>query len=73
MTGDKIKGKRPNAQSDFHKPVSRAQRQVLWESHMFELELPQEIQNWIVATLKSLWEEIDNQKLEQWKKVEEWI
>ena len=41
---------------------------------MFELELPQDIHNRISATEKSLWEELDNQKLkEECKKVEEWI
>ena len=38
---------------------------------MFELELPQDIHNRISATEKSLWEELDNQKLkEECKKVE---
>ena len=41
---------------------------------MFELELPQEIQNHIFATERSLWAELDNKKLrEECKKVEEWI
>ena len=41
---------------------------------MFELELPQEIQNRISATEQSLWAELDNKKLkEECKKVEDWI
>ena len=41
---------------------------------MFELELPQDIQNHIVATERCLWDEIDSQKLkEESKKAQEWI
>ena len=41
---------------------------------MFELELPQDIQNRIFATEWSLWAKLDNQKLkEECKKVKEWI
>ena len=74
MAGDKSKGKRPSAQPNTHEQVSRAQRQALWESHIFELELPQEIQNRIVEIEKSLWQEFDSQKLkDECKKVEDWI
>ena len=41
---------------------------------MFELELPQDIQNRISATERRLWAELDTQKLkEESKKVQEWI
>ena len=41
---------------------------------MFELELPQDIHNRISTTERSLWVELDNQKLkEECKKVKEWI
>ena len=46
----------------------------MWESHMFELELLQDIQNCISDTEKSLWQELENLKFkEENKKVEEWI
>ena len=51
-----------------------AQHQGLWESHIYELELPREIQNRILETEKCLWEEFDSQKLkDECKKVEYWI
>ena len=72
MDGDKSKGKRLSAQSDTHDRVSRAQHQALCESHIYELELSQEIHNIIVETKKSLWKEFDSQKLkDECKKVED--
>ena len=40
---DKGKGKRDHSLSDSSKVASRAQHKDLWESRMFELELPQDI------------------------------
>ena len=42
MVGDKRKVKRPIAELDLHELNSHAQRKALWESCMFELELPQD-------------------------------
>ena len=57
---DKGKGKREHSLSDLSKVASRAQRKALWESRIFELELPQEIQNRINATERRLWDEINS-------------
>ena len=40
-------------------------RKALCESRMFELELPQDIQNRIAATERRLWDELDSQKLKE--------
>ena len=54
--------------------MSREQRKFLWESRIYELELPLDIQNRITETKKNFWQELDRQKLrEECKKVEEWI
>ena len=66
------KGKRFPDQLVTHENVSRAQRQALWESYIYELEFPLEIQN--VETKKNLWQELNWQKLrDECKKVEDWI
>ena len=51
---DKGKGKREHSLSDSSKVASHAQLKDLWESHIFELELPQEIQNCIAAMKRRL-------------------
>ena len=71
---DKGKGKREHSLSDSSKVASYAQHKALWESRMFQLELPQDIQNHIAATERRLWAELDSQKLkEEFKRVQEWI
>ena len=62
---DKGKGKREHYLSDSSKVASRVQRKALWESRIFELELPQDIQNRITATEHRLWDELDSQKLKR--------
>ena len=58
--GGQNKVKRLIVQLELHEPTSCAQRKALWESCMFEFELPQDIQNCITAIEKHLWEELDN-------------
>ena len=62
---DKGKRKREHSLSDSSKVASRAQRKALWESQMFELELPQDIQNPIAATERRLWDELNSQNLKE--------
>ena len=71
---DKGKGKRDHSLSDSSKVASRVQRKALWESRIFELDLPQDIQNHITTMKCRLWDELESQKLkEEAKKVQEWI
>ena len=49
-------------------------KNTLWESHIFELELPMDIQWRIAKTEKHLWQELDRQNLhEECRKAKEWI
>ena len=62
---DKGKGKREHSLSDSSKVPSPAQCKATWESHIFEFELPQEIQNRITAMEQRIWDEINSQKLRE--------
>ena len=74
MEGGKSRGKCFSDQLEALERVSRVQRQALWESRIYELELPLEIQNRIVEIENNLWQELDRQNLcEECNKAEEWI
>ena len=71
---DKGKGKREHSLSYSSKVASCVQRKALWDSCMFELELPLDIQNHIAATERRIWDKLYSQKLkEEDKKAQEWI